>query len=135
MTAHPARSTPMTTARLQAFADAWNSHDVDMLMSFMAEDCEFLTSAGPDACGARHAGRDAVRAAFAEVFERVRDAHWGGARHVVDGDRGLSQWTLTGSRADGTRVDVDGVDVFTFRDGLITVKDSYLKTRVAPKAS
>ena len=129
-----AGATPMTTDRLQAFADAWNRHDVDELMGFMADDCEFLTSAGPDACGARHAGRDAVRKAFGEVFERIRDAHWGGGRHLVDGDRGMSQWTLTGSRPDGTRVEVDGVDVFTFRDGLITVKDSYLKTRLAPKA-
>jgi ketosteroid isomerase-like protein len=134
MTAHAAGAAPMTTDRLQDFADAWNRHDVDALMGFMAEDCEFLTSAGPDACGARHAGRDAVRAAFADVFQRIRDAHWGGARHAVAGDRGLSQWTLTGSRPDGTRVEVDGVDVFTFRDGLIAVKDSYLKTRLAPKA-
>ena len=41
MAAHPARPMPMTTARLQAFADAWNSHDVEVLMSFMADDCEF----------------------------------------------------------------------------------------------
>ena len=26
---------------LQAFADAWNRHDVDALMSFMSDDCVF----------------------------------------------------------------------------------------------
>ena len=39
------------TEFLQAFADAWNRHDVDALMSFMADDCVFESSAGPDICG------------------------------------------------------------------------------------
>jgi len=29
----------VTTEDLQAFADAWNRHDVDTLMSFMTPDC------------------------------------------------------------------------------------------------
>jgi ketosteroid isomerase-like protein len=37
----------VTTEVLQAFADAWNRHDVDALMSFMTEDCVFEASAGP----------------------------------------------------------------------------------------
>jgi ketosteroid isomerase-like protein len=118
---------------LADFAAAWNAHDVELLMSFMADECEFRTGAGPEACGARAVGRDAVRAAFAKVFERIRDAHWGGDRHLVAGDRGLSEWTLTGVLGDGSRMEVDGVDVFTFRDGRIALKDSYLKTRVTPK--
>jgi len=114
---------------LQRFADAWNRHDADALMSFMTEDCVFETSAGPDVCGTRHAGRDAVRSAFAEVWTTFPDAHWGGARHFVIGDRGVSEWTFTGTRADGTRVEVHGCDLFTFRDGKIAVKDSYRKNR------
>ena len=43
----------VTTEVLQAFADAWNRHDVDALMSFMTEDCVFEASAGPDVCGTR----------------------------------------------------------------------------------
>jgi len=114
---------------LQRFADAWNRHDAEALMSFMTEDCVFETSAGPDVCGTRHAGRDAVRSAFAEVWTTFPDAHWGGARHFVIGDRGVSEWTFTGTRADGTRVEVHGCDLFTFRDGKIAVKDSYRKNR------
>ena len=93
----------MTPADLQAFADAWNRHDVDALMSFMTADCVFETSAGTEVCGTRHAGRDAVRRGFAEVFETFPDAHWGGARHFVAGDRGVSEWTFTGTRRDGTQ--------------------------------
>jgi len=119
----------VTTEVLQAFADAWNRHDVDALMSFMAEDCVFEASAGPDVCGSRYAGPEAVRAGFAEVWATFPDAHWGNARHFVCGERGVSEWTFTGTRVDGTRVEVHGCDVFTFRDGKIALKNSYRKNR------
>ena len=70
----------VSTEVLQAFADAWNRHDADALMSFMSDDCVFEASAGPDVCGTRYAGREAVRAAFAEVWATFPDAHWGDAR-------------------------------------------------------
>jgi ketosteroid isomerase-like protein len=49
-------STQVTVETLQAFADAWNRHDADALMSFMTEDCVFESSAGPDVCGSRSLG-------------------------------------------------------------------------------
>ena len=125
-----------TTEVLQAFANAWNRHDVDALMSFMTKDCVFEASAGPDVCGTRYAGCEAVRAGFAEVWATFPDAHWGNARHFVRGDKGVSEWTFTGTRADGTRVEVNGCDLFTFRDGKIVLKNSYRKNRpplVSPK--
>ena len=39
-------STEVTVELLQAFANAWNRHDVDDLMSFMTDDCVFESSAG-----------------------------------------------------------------------------------------
>lgn len=121
---------PEVTAEvLQAFANAWNDHDVDALMSFMTEDCVFESSAGADVCGTRYVGREAVRAGFAEVWGIFPDAHWGNARHFVHGDRGVSEWTFTGTRTDGTCVEVHGCDVFTFRDGKIFLKNSYRKNR------
>ena len=119
----------VTTEVLQAFADAWNRHDVDALMSFMTSDCVFEASAGAEACGARYVGGVAVRAAFAEVWAVFPDAHWGNARHFVHGDRGVSEWTFTGTRTDGTRVEVQGCDLFTFRAGKILLKNSYRKNR------
>lgn len=125
----------ITTEVLQAFADAWNRHDADGLMAFMTHDCVFEASAGPDICGARHTGFAAVRAAFADVWAAFPDAHWGGARHFVCGDRGVSEWTFTGTRADGSRVEVHGCDLFVFRDGKIAVKNSYRKNRSLPVIS
>ena len=66
---------------LEAFAEGWNRHDVDFLMTFMAEDCVFETSAGPEAAGKRYVGREQVREGFAGVFRRFPDVHFGGARH------------------------------------------------------
>ena len=119
----------VTVEFLQAFADAWNAHDVDALMSFMSDDPVFESSAGPDVCGTRYAGREQVREGFAAVFGMFPDAHWGGARHFVSGSRGVSEWTFTGTRADGSRVETDGCDLFTFENGKIAVKDSFRKNR------
>ena len=120
-----------SVADLQAFADAFNRHDADALMGFMTDDCVFEASAGPDVCGASYVGKQAVRAAFSDVWKTFPDAQWRSPRHFVCGDRGVSEWTFAGTRADGSRVEVNGCDVFTFRDGKIAVKNSYRKNRPA----
>ena len=123
------QSSEITVEFLDAFADAWNRHDVDDLMSFMTDDCVFEASAGDERCGVRYKGVDAVREGFAKAWEKLPDAKWSGARHFVSGDRGVSEWTFSGTQADGKRIEVDGCDVFTFRDGRIAVKNSYRKNR------
>jgi ketosteroid isomerase-like protein len=67
----------VTVEVLQDFADAWNRHDVDALMSFMTDDCVFEASAGADVCGTRYVGREAVGAGFAEVWATFSDAPLG----------------------------------------------------------
>jgi steroid delta-isomerase-like uncharacterized protein len=114
---------------LESFADAWNRHDVDALMSMMTEDGVFEASAGSEVNGQRHEGHRAVRAAYEAVFEQFPDARWNNPRHLVKGNRGVSEWTFTGTSKDGKRVEVTGCDLFTFRDGKIAVKNSYRKNR------
>jgi len=120
---------PVTIATLAAFSAAWNRHDIDALMSFMTEDCVFQTAAGPDACGTRIRGSDAVRHAFAAAWATVPDAQWTNGVHFVSGDFGTSQWTFTGTAADGSRIETDGIDVFTFKDGKIALKNVFRKVR------
>ncbi|BEP50037.1 nuclear transport factor 2 family protein [Variovorax paradoxus] len=133
MTAQPSSSSSSTssvsTETLAAFSDAWNRHDIDALMGFMTEDCIFQTAAGPDACGTRHVGTEAVRKAFAAAWQAVPDAQWINGRHFVHGDFGTSQWTFTGTASDGSRIEADGIDVFTFRGGKIHLKNVFRKAR------
>jgi len=117
-------------ALLVEHTDAWNSHDLDRLMELFTDDCVFEASGGSTVDGRRFAGRAAVRNSFAAVFERMPDAHWGqGRHHVLGPDSGVSQWTLTGTFEDGSRIEVNGCDFLTVRDGKITRKDSYRKQR------
>jgi steroid delta-isomerase-like uncharacterized protein len=121
-----------TITDLEAFFDhGWNRHDVDALMTFMADDCVFETTAGPEVCGARYVGRERVREAFARVFASFPDVRFDDARHFVAGDRGVSEWIFRGTSTDGKKVEVNGCDVFTVRDDKIVLKTSYLKTRTA----
>ena len=117
------------TRLLEAFADAFNRHDVEALMAMMTTDCLFQASAGNAVDGERHEGQAAVRAAYAAVFDQFPDAHWGNARHFVIGDRGVSEWIFTGTMRDGRRVEVTGCDLFTLRDGKIAIKNSFRKNR------
>jgi len=110
--------------------NAWNSHDLEALMQLFATDGVFEASGGPDVEGQRFEGGTAVRAAFASVFERMPDARWGGGRHhVINPECCVSEWTLTGTLADGGRLEVNGCDFLTVRDGLIRRRNSYCKQR------
>ena len=114
---------------LESFCAAFNRHDLHALMGFLTDDCVFLLSSGPNQEGTAYRGREEVRRGFSEVFATFPDAQWEEGRHLVCGDRGLSEWVFRGTRTDGTRVEVNGMDVFTFRDGKIAVKDSFRKQR------
>lgn len=128
LAATPTRS-EVTADTLKAFADAWNRHDLEALMSFMADDCEFHAVAGPDLLGKSFVGREAVRTGFQLAWQTFPDAAWLDGDHFVCGDRGVSESTFSGTKADGTRIEARMVDVFTFRDGKIAVKNAYRKDR------
>ena len=98
---------------LDAFADAWNRHDTDAILSMMTPDCIFEASRGTDAKGTVYRGRDEVRRGIQEVFTTFRDAHWNDPTHFISGDRGVSEWVFTATSPEGTPVEVQGCDVFT----------------------
>lgn len=116
-------------AVMTAMMAAFNARDVEGVMACMADTCAFHASAGAEAEGQRHLGRDAVRQATAALFRTFPQAAWTEGAHVVAGDTGLSTWRFVGCKTDGTAVDVRGCDVFTFDGDLIAVKDSYRKAR------
>ena len=128
-----AQSNNITVSFLQSFVDAFNAHDVISIMNHMTEDCVFEASVGPDSVGKRYVGQQQVKQAFEEVFATFPDAHWGNSRHYSFGDKGLSEWIFTGTKTDGSRVEVTGCDIFTFSNGKISIKNSYRKNRIPVK--
>ncbi len=119
----------VTLEFLDAFAEAFNRHDVDGILSFMTDEPVFEASAGPGIKGEVARGRDAVRRAFQDVFDTFSDARWSDPKHFIAGDRAVSEWVFSGTRIDGTRVEVQGCDIFTLRGGKIAIKNSYRKQR------
>ena len=108
---------------LKTFADAWNEHDLDAIMEHMAAEGVFISSRG-----SRFEGSEALRKAFAAVLKAYPDARFESGVHFVSGSRGVSEWMFRGTDVDdGTVVEQKGCDLFTFADGKILIKDSYLK--------
>ncbi len=117
----------VTTDDLQAFADAWNRHDIDALMSFMTDDCVFESHAGPDMVGTCFRGQDQVRRGFMRAWQLYPNASWNDARHFVSGNRGASEWIFRGTDKSGQTIEVAGCDLFRFRGDKIAVKNSFRK--------
>jgi len=115
---------------LKQVLDAFNRHDLDAIMSHFADDCVLETPRGPEPWGSRFVGRDEVRRGLAARFEGIPDVHYGDDDHFVSGDRGVSEWTISGTTVEGRRIEVRGCDLWTFGDdGTITRKDSFWKIR------
>lgn len=112
---------------LRAITDAFNRHDLDAIMSFFTDDAVFESPRGPGPSGRRFEGRTAVRQGLAGRFAGISDVHYGEDDHFVAGDRGVSEWTLTGTTTDGQQLAVRGCDLWTFRDGRVSRKDSFWK--------
>ena len=117
----------VTVATLQAILDAFNRHDLDAIMRFFAEECVLQMPRGRDPWGQRFVGKAQVRDALATRFAGIPDVHYGEDQHWVCGDRGVSEWLLTGTTIAGARLQVRGCDLWEFRDGQVSRKDSYWK--------
>jgi ketosteroid isomerase-like protein len=120
-------SEPVTTTTLKSLLAAFNAHDLDAIMGYFAEDCVLLMPRGPEPEGRRFIGKNAVREGLASRFAGLPDVHYGNDEHWVAGNLGVSTWLLTGTTNAGEQIRVRGVDLFEFRDGKVTKKDSYWK--------
>ncbi len=112
---------------LERVLEAFNRHDLDKIMAYFAEDAVFESPRGAESFGTRYTGKAAVREGLAGRFSGIPDVRYSDDRHWVSGDRGCSEWLLTGTSTSGERIAVRGCDLWEFRDGLIVRKDSYWK--------
>ena len=114
---------------LEAITQAFDQHDLEGILVHFTDDAVFEAPRGPDAWGTRFVGLEAIREGFAGRFAGIPDIRYQGDAHFVDGDRGASEWTLSGTTTDGLRIEVRGCDLWTFRDGKVSKKDSFWKIR------
>lgn len=117
----------VSVATLTAILDAFNAHDLDAIMDFFADECSLDMPRGPDPWGKRFTGKAAVREGLATRFKGLPDVHYSDDRHWVSGNRGVSEWLLTGTTPDGVRIQVRGCDHWEFLNGKVIRKDSYWK--------
>lgn len=122
-------SPQISSELLQQLFDAFNRHDLDAVLSLMTDDVVFEGAAGAESYGVRFIGHEAVGAAFEGVWKTFPNVQWANDTHFVADGLGVSQWTLTGAREDGARIEADGVDLFSFRDGKIASKKAFRKER------
>lgn len=114
---------------------AFNRHDADGVVALMTEDAVFETAVGPEMYGARHTGRAAIAAAFAKTFADLPDVRWDEVTSYPGLDGHVTTtWIMRATRADGLRLEVEGVDLFTLRDGAVALKRAFRKDRPAQPA-
>jgi ketosteroid isomerase-like protein len=114
---------------LANIAAAFDRHDLEGILRYFADDAVFDSPRGPDRWGQRFVGKEALRDAFAARFSGIPDIRYQDDEHFVDGDRGASEWTLSGTTTDGQRIEVRGCDLWTFRGDQVVKKDSFWKIR------
>ena len=117
----------VTRKLIDALSDAFNSNDIDRVMSFFADDAVFDHAAGPEIHGTSSVGADAIRAVFGDMFERAESVKWETLDVRIDGDKAICQYRRTATFSSGKIQDCKSVDILTFCDDKIIHKDTYFK--------
>ena len=108
--------------------DAYNRHDVEGIIRHFAEDSSWLLSRGVPPEGGRARGIDEIRAMAHKRFRTIPDMYWHIRSHWVGGNRGCSEWTVTGTESNGNKINWLGCDIWELDDdGKVVTKDTYWK--------
>ncbi|HZT89197.1 MAG TPA: nuclear transport factor 2 family protein [Stellaceae bacterium] len=117
----------VTLELMRDISAAFNSRDVDRIVSFFAEDGVFQLSRGPEPVGRTLRGKEAIRKALADRFRQIPDMRWENEEYILAGDRAVSVWTVRGKGADGEELNYEGCDLYTFRGDKIVKKNTFWK--------
>ncbi|MBS0523597.1 MAG: nuclear transport factor 2 family protein [Proteobacteria bacterium] len=117
----------VTLERLHEIADAFARRDVDGIVDAFAEDGEFRNAKGPDFWGRSYKGKAAIRSYFEPLFASTGDVQWKHTCELICGNRAVTEWHRTATLGTGEKQSWLGCDLYTFRRGLIVMKDTYIK--------
>jgi ketosteroid isomerase-like protein len=113
---------------LKAFGKAFNKGDADGILAQVTDNFEWRMHEGPDAPeGAVIKGLEATRKALAERAEAIETMRFSETEVLFGDDHIVGRFRATGRYTSGEEIDVRGIDIYSFRDGKISVKDSYWK--------
>lgn len=97
---------------------AWADRDPDAIVALHTEDTQFWTHLGTEPVR----GREAVRAAFAEIFERFPEFTFETYRVLYGEDHWVLDWALISGEVRFDCLDVVNVSP----DGLVARKDTFI---------
>jgi steroid delta-isomerase-like uncharacterized protein len=112
---------------------AWNTHDVEAIVSMHTEDSVFENHVTGDV----NVGREEIGRAIDGIFAVFPDLAFETRRAYVREDLVVQEWTARGThegpmtrsgievQPTGRKVEYKGMDVIPIRDGLVARKDVY----------
>lgn len=122
----------ITMADMREIHESFNQHDIEKIVSFFTDDGVFRLSRGVEAEGRSLRGKQEIREFLADRFSKIGDMHWATISEFVAGDRGVSEWIVTGTLPDGTKIRTLGCDLYTFKGKKIILKDTFWKSNEKP---
>ncbi|PPR79505.1 MAG: hypothetical protein CFH06_00340 [Alphaproteobacteria bacterium MarineAlpha3_Bin5] len=117
----------LTNSLLEAIVEAFNSKDIDRIVSHFKKDGEMILAAGPGRFGTKLKGHDEIRDGLKKRFESIPDIKWTEGEHWISDNRGVSRWRVTGTPVAGGILDSVGCDLWEFEGEKILRKDTYYK--------
>ena len=90
---------------------AFNDHNPDGILEHFAEESEWLLSRGTSPDGMTLRGKAEIRAMLEQRFSSITDMTWEIHSHWAGGDRACSEWTVTGTEANGAKLEWLGCDL------------------------
>jgi taurine dehydrogenase small subunit len=120
----------ITTEYLDRIQSQFNRHDVDAILSYFAVDCVWLMARGSNMPeGRRCTGKEEIGAVLRARYAEIPDMRWDEMRHwIFDDTKAISEWVVRGRPRKGNSFEHLGCDLWEFRDGLVTKKDTYWKS-------
>ena len=107
--------------------DAFNRHDVEGILQHFTDDADWLPLAGHATGRRSRAGDGGHPRHAARRFRTIPDMAWEIHSHWVGGNRGCSEWTVSGTETNG-KIKWLGIDVWELNDdGKVVTKDTYWK--------
>ena len=116
------------TEILAQIGQAFRAHDAAAIGAMFAEDGVFINAVG-DLHGDTYRGPAQVQAYFTKIFAETPDAAWvpRAAPLLIGDDQAVTQWHRVSTDRNGVKKEWFGVDLYAFRDGKVTKKDTYIK--------